>query len=305
MPLRRWHTDRIAVAVVCVVAVACMALTAIGCGQSGAIQSYNKYANELIAELNKAKIDLRTHWEKPLSEQGDIGATLANMRKALASCQEKLDSTDCPMPSRPLKELMSKSVNTGRILADLAAPYADYLAVMAPLAKQASDIVVQLQALDKSQYVPSTVANLAEKARKLEASLLTVPPNAAFQAVTDQFKEYVAEMVKNLTKAQEVLGQVPSFVPEEPQQPAEEDEDEGAETTSPEEAVNRENMRQIQKIEPYTEPIIEDWGRLEGQVNAELEEVRAAMGLQAKVTEVENYIGQAVQQIQALEKQYK
>jgi len=69
--------------------------------------------------------------------------------------------------------------------------------------------------------------------------------------------------------------------------------------------VSRQNKRQIEAIESYTEPIIEEWGRLDGQISAELDQARTAAGIAAKAAEVENYIGQAVEQIKILEKQYK
>ncbi len=305
----RWSTERNrrpcgvgALALAALVALPLALVAGGGCGNGGAVSRFNKHANEVLAELNNAKIAMRADWLKPLSEQGDIEETLAGFRKALAVCQEKLDSTDSPEVARPLNDLMSKAVNSGRVLADLAAPYAEFVAVTAPLAKQASDIVVQLQALNKSQYVPSTVANLAEKAGKLEAAVYTLPPNAAFQDATETFKEFATGMVKSLTRAQEVLGEVPTYVPEDERRSGRDEEEGDAE--SPEEAVNRENLRQIKKIEPHVEPVVEKWGRLEGKIGAELARARVQMGIEGKMAEVEGYIGQAVRQIQMLGKKY-
>ncbi|MHB8896011.1 MAG: hypothetical protein ACYC99_12665 [Candidatus Geothermincolia bacterium] len=293
-------TRRALTAAVPIVALSMICTTLAGCSPGGSVSAYNQHANKVLAELNAAETALRNFWALPLAEQDGMEKALGDFRKALASCQEQLDSTDSPDPARKLNDLMDQAVGQSRTLADMTTPYADYLAVVAPLAKQASDIVVQLEALDKSQYVPSTITNLLDKARKLDASLKTIGPNTSFQPVTAQFQEFVTLMVKNLTDAQTVLGRS-AFAPEDDQGTQDQD----TEGSSPQDTVNRQNMRQIASIAKLTDPIIEEWGRLDGQVNAELDQARASAGIKDKAAQVENFIGQAVEQIKELEKQYK
>jgi hypothetical protein len=50
---------------------------------------------------------------------------------------------------------------------------------------------------------------------------------------------------------------------------------------------------------------VEEWGTINGELTALLGQVMQSVGLMAKASEVEGYIGQAVQQIKDLEKQYK
>lgn len=272
-----------------------------GCGSNGVIQ-YNKVANQVLESVNTKEGELKKYWTLPLSEQDTMAQTLASLRKALASSQQLLDSTDRPEPSRQLDDLLGRAVDESRTLADISTQFADYLGQVAPIAKGASDIVTMLQGLEKSQDVPSSVAGLAEKARTLETQARAVQPSPTFVDEHAELQAFLTLLVANLDNAQKKLAEIQTG-----STPSGNDNGD----TSPEgqtaadRASQRATKRQVDAISPYTDTIIEAWGQMNGKVSALLDEARATTGLKAKTAEVEGYIGQAVQQIQSLEKKYK
>ncbi|PKQ28753.1 MAG: hypothetical protein CVT63_01200 [Candidatus Anoxymicrobium japonicum] len=271
----------------CVVSIMlCAVFFPAGCNRSAAIKNYVALADEILFNANASETELKKFWTLPVSEQGGIVPALAQYRDTLAESQEKLDVTDSPDPCRPLDDLLGKVVAAGRTLADITTQFADYLESLAPPAREAAEIVGLMQALDKSQDVPSSVAGLAERARKLGDSLRTVTPPASLQQTYQKFQEFVETLVKNLDEANKKLGGV----------------NEGAQMEDEEDADNAQNKRQISSIEQYVDEVVEEWGRTNGELNALLDQARETTGLKQKTTEVESYVVQAVEQIKTLKK---
>jgi hypothetical protein len=61
----------------------------------------------------------------------------------------------------------------------------------------------------------------------------------------------------------------------------------------------------VDSVASDTAPIIDDWEQFNAEAGALIDEARQASGLKSKTAEVEGLIGQAISQIQSLEKQYK
>jgi hypothetical protein len=272
-----------------------------GCGSGGAVLQYNIDANKILADVNTREGELKKYWTMSLAEQEGEGQALAAFRKSLSASQEVLDSTDSPDPSRKLDDLLGQAVDQGRELADLDTQFADYLGSIAPLTKGAADIITMLQGLDKVQYVPSSIAALSEKVRNLEIQARSIQPPANFNDVHAELESFLALEVAQLAEAQKKLANVSSGTTSN----RDDNGDTSPASTAQDAESQRQTKRQLAAIEPYTETILEAWGQLNETANAMLEEQRQATGLTAKAAEVENYIGQAVQQIQILQKQYK
>lgn len=269
-----------------------------GCGASSAVNSYTTMANQLLYNVNTKEGELKKYWVEPLAQQAGMSQTLTEFRKAIADAQAKLDATDSPDPARKLDDLLGKIVDQSRAMADINTQFADYLGALGPLAKQASDIVGQIQGLDKVQDVPSTIDGMVSKAQVLDGSLRSITAPAPFQPTQQQVQAFVGLMLLNLTNAQKKLENQAYQAPYNPDHNADSQ-------ASDQQLGDQEHSQAVQAISDYTDPIVEEWGRLDGQVAAVLGQVRESTGLQAKASEVENYIGQAVAEIKALEQQYK
>lgn len=289
-----------AVAVAVVVGIGLSLVLAAGCGDGGAVKQYITVANGILASVNAKEGELKAYWGQPLAQQAGLSTTLAEFRKTLADAQGKLDSTDFPEPCRKLDEELDKAVGEGRTLADITTQFADNFASIAPPVKEAADIVSMSQALDQAGDVPSTVAGLAEKARKLQGTLRSITPAPAFNEAFTGFTAFVdGLLVKNLDEAAKKLDESQYETPEPTR------DEETGEQTAPTDELQEARERQIEAIDDLLEPIIEAWGQLDGQMSALLDEARQSTGLKAKTAEVEAHIGAAVQQIQELEKKYK
>ena len=269
-----------------------------GCGQAGAVVNYTTMANGILSSVNAKDGELKKYWMEPVTQQTALSTTLTEFRKTLSDAQEKLDAIDSPAAARKLDDLLGLIVDNSRALADISTQFADYLGSLAPLTKQASDIVAQIQGLDKVQDVPSAVGGMLAKAQQLDGQTRSVSPPAPFVASQAEFQNFVSLLVGNLEGAQKKLSNLSYDSPSNNSrntEPAASDTQQG----------DQEHSQAVQAISEYTDPIIEEWGRLNGAVSAQLEQVREATGLKDKTSVVENYIGQAVAEIQNLEKQYK
>jgi hypothetical protein len=280
-------------------AVLLSATLLVGCGDSGAVNSYADMANGLLAQLNQKKIELRNYWTQGLAQQGNMGQSLDSFRKTLAECQELLDTKDSPDAARTLDDTLGQAVDKSRTLADLMTQFSDYFTSLSPMAQTAADIVTQLQSLDKSQYVPSTVAALAYKAQQLQGSLRGLNTNPYFKPISDQFTQFVGLMAKNLADAQSSLGNS-NYTPTDNN-----NENDNSQQSAPDSEEARQKKRQIEQISRYTDAIANAWEELNQQVTSELDQIREATGVNASITEVENYIGQGVAEIKKLKEQYK
>lgn len=283
------------------VVVAAAALVALpGCGSNAVIQ-YNAVANQVLTNVNAKEGELKKYWTLPLDQQDGADQALASFRKSLAASQQVLDSTDSPDPARQLDDLLGRAVDGGRALADLDTQFADYLTSVAPVAKGITEIGAILQGLDKSRDIPTSIAGLVQKASNLDVLARSIQPPATFQDVHNQLQSFLGIVINNLNQAQKKLAEVQSSLSS-----SQDNTDTSPEAqTAADLQSQRETKRQIDAIDPFTTPILEGWADANSEINSLLAEARQSTGLQAQAAAVEDYIGQAVQQIQELEKKYK
>lgn len=283
------------------VALACLALgvsaivSVSGCGQSAAVNNYVNMANQVLADVNAKEGDLKQYWTQPIFKQDGLAKSLADFRKALATNQDRLDATDFPEPCRALDESLGRVVDQGRALADIDTQFADYLGALAPLGQTAEEIVNGIQKLETSTDVPSSVSSLAERARTLDSQVRTLNPSTQFTEVNQEFQAFADMTAKNLTEAETRLGKTTGY----------NSNDNSSDQTAPDSTPSRRSKDQVSSVESLTGPIVDDWGRLNGEMSALIDQVLVAVGLKAKAAEVEGSIGQAIQQIKDLEKQFK
>ncbi|MFH1150437.1 MAG: hypothetical protein V1748_08175 [Actinomycetota bacterium] len=269
-----------------------------GCGNSG-VQQYTTQVGSTIFALNNAEGEIKKPWGLPLAQQGNAPEAVAAFRKELESAQEKLDATDAPQVCRKLDNTLRDIVDQGRVMADIATGYSDYVGDMSSFATQMDTLVATLQTLSEANDIPSGLAGLVTTAEKIEREAKAVVPPSVFNGFHQEIVGYMSELVSTLYDAKKVLG-------EEKQQPVDIDE----ENTTPEDeeegtAPDARTEEQNRAIEPLLEDIPDDWARFNGQMNSMLDTVRGVIGLNAKIAEIEGLIGQAVTEIQSLEKQYK
>jgi len=282
-----------------------LVISASGCGGGAAVNNYTTKANLVLSDINAKEGALKNYWTEPIFQQVGLTKALADYRKALAAGQEMLDSTDFPEPCRKLDDLLGRAVDQGRGLADIDTQFADYMGGLAPLGKQAEDIVAGIGKLESSTDVPSAVAKLAEQARTLDSQVRTLNPSAQFTNVNEEFQAFADMAAKNLTEAENKLGKTSGYTNPNDQSSTDNQINTDQTGTAPETQSGRRSKQLASSVSSYTDPIVEGWGTLNGQLTAQLDQVIQAVGLKAKVAEVEGYVGQAVQQIQELEKQYK
>jgi hypothetical protein len=285
-------------------AVSLLILTS-GCGGGAAVNNYTTKANLLLADINAKEGALKNYWTEPVFQQVGLTKALADYRKALAAGQEMLDSTDFPEPCRKLDDLLGRAVDQGRALADIDTQFADYMGGLAPLGKQGEDIVSGIGKLETSTDVPSAVAKLADQARTLDSQVRTLSTSAQFANLNDEFQAFADLAAKNLTEAQNKLGKTSGYTNPNDQNSTDNQINTDESGTVPETQSGRRSKQLADSVSSYTDPIVDGWGTLNGELTAQLDQVMQAVGLKAKVAEVEGYVGQAVQQIQELEKQYK
>jgi len=282
-----------------------LVISASGCGGGAAVNNYTTKANLVLSDINAKEGALKNYWTEPIFQQVGLTKALADYRKALAAGQEMLDSTDFPEPCRKLDDLLGRAVDQGRGLADIDTQFADYMGGLAPLGKQAEDIVAGIGKLESSTDVPSAVAKLAEQARTLDSQVRTLNPSAQFTNVNEEFQAFADMAAKNLTEVENKLGKTSGYTNPNDQNSSDNQINTDETGTAPETQSGRRSKELANSVSSYTDPIVEGWGTLNGELTAQLDQVMQAVGLKAKVAEVEGYVGQAVQQIQELEKQYK
>jgi len=289
----------------CALLAVSLLISVSGCGETGAVNNYTTKANILLSDINAKEGELKKFWTEPVFQQVGLTEALADYRKALAAGQEMLDSTDFPQACRKLDELLGRAVNQGRALADIDTQFADYIGGLAPLGKQAQEIVSGIGKLETSTDVPSAVSKLAEQARTLDSQVRTLNPSAKFATINEEFQAFADLAAKNLGEAQTKLGKTSGYTNPNDENNSDTQINEDQTGTAPETQSGRRSKQLANSLSSYTEPIVEEWGTLNGALTAQLDQAMQAVGLKAKVAEVEGYVGQAVQQIQELEKQYK
>ena len=287
----------------CALLAVSLLISVSGCGETGAVNNYTTKANILLSDINAKEGALKKFWTEPVFQQVGLAQALVDYRKALAAGQEMLDSTDFPEPCRKLDDLLGRAVDQGRALADIDTQFADYIGGLAPLGKQAQDIVSGIGKLETSTDVPSAVSKLAEQARTLDSQVRTLNPSAKFATVNEEFQAFADLAAKNLDEAQNKLGKTSGYT--NPNDTSDNQINTNQTGTAPETQSGRRSTQLASSVSSYTEPIVEAWGTLNGALTAQLDQAMQAVGLKAKVAEVEGYVGQAVQQIQELKKQYK
>jgi hypothetical protein len=291
---------RVLVTVAALAALLAPLLFASGCGSSAAINQYTTFANQILSSLNAQEGELKKYWTLPLVQQDGLNKSIAELRKTIADAQAKMDSTDRPQECAALDETLGRAVDQSRELADITTQLGDYLGALAPMAKQADEIVTGLNKLQDSQDVRSSVSGYLSKARSLESSTRTLNPAAQYQQINDLFVGFVADMAKRLQSASDKLSKAEPTTVRDPQ----------GERTDEEQAaldaqIARERKAQVDSVASDTAPIIDDWEQFNAEAGALIDEARQASGLKSKTAEVEGLIGQAISQIQSLEKQYK
>lgn len=271
-----------------------------GCGASAGINKYTDGANQILASVNGAKEELKQTWTMSVTDQADVDDKVAKLRKALAAAQDTLDSTDPPDKCRELDDLMGKAMVEGRALADLNSMVADYVASLAPMARQVAEIVAALNNLEDAQDISSTVTSLAQKARTLEGNTRTLNPGTTFKEINDLFTEYVASLVKSLDEAQSKLS--PRGSNTERYEPGTRTEEEQEEM---DDRDRDEREAQVKRVRQVTKTTTDRWDKVDAKITALLDGVRESIGLKDRNARVENYIGQSVQKLEELKQEYE
>jgi hypothetical protein len=184
---------RVLVTVAALAALLAPLLFASGCGSSAAINQYTTFANQILSSLNAQEGELKKYWTLPLVQQDGLNKSIAELRKTIADAQAKMDSTDRPQECAALDETLGRAVDQSRELADITTQLGDYLGALAPMAKQADEIVTGLNKLQDSQDVRSSVSGYLSKARSLESSTRTLNPAAQYRQINDLFVGFVAD----------------------------------------------------------------------------------------------------------------
>jgi hypothetical protein len=292
---RHGSRGRIATSFLITATILC-AVTLPGCGGNKAITDYAEHVNETVSNLNAKSTELKKLWLVPVSDQAGMQEVLADYRKALAEAQETIDSTDPPEQCLDLETLLRKTVSSGRELADMYSPFADYAARVGPIAARIGEIVAELETLLEDSDVPSGLAGLTEQMEEASSDLAARVPPLLFQGMNDEFREFMGSLVATFQKASKEVGKDSNAYPYQDTQPTEEDEEESA-GSQPESRSSR--------VEPLLEDVPDEWADFSAEFVALMDVALEVSGVKAKNAEVENYVGQAWAQVEKLKKQYK
>jgi hypothetical protein len=268
-----------------------------GCGGDTATRAYLVQANLILSDINNKAGELKKLWAMPLADQGNLSKALADYRKALGNAQAKLDSSHPTAKSIKLDNQLRTAVDKGRELADLYSPFADYYDRAAPLANQVTEVISTLEALQKTPDPASGLAGLAERSRGLDAQARSIVPPAVFNGMHQEFEQFILGMVTSFDSAsnQSASSQntYDTLTPE--------GQDYGTTTPGTQQQQRSRSRRTTTSVDSLTQ----DWARFNGQLSALMDSVRDVVGVKAKNAEVEGIIGQAVAEIQNLQKQFK
>jgi len=270
------------------------AVMAGGCGSvQGDVQSYLQMARPILDNITGHLSELRNYLAQPLAGQEGIKDSLANFRKALAEGQEKLDETNEPEPCGELTRLLRISLGQGRETADMITPFADNLGDMAPLAKQASDIVSVLSKMTSDEEIAAAMASYQSRGERLASGLQTVFVSPTFQPVREELAAFIETMNKQLADAQETAERTLEQTP-----PTEE---QSGQTSS----AQQKKQKKSGPLMRVVSDIADDWGRTDGKMTAMVDGLLQASGLSSKQAEFDSTVTQILGQIQNLEQQYK
>ncbi len=284
----------VAVLVVLLLAPVLLVPALSGCGDN-AVEFYVGQANEILADINTKAGELKKLWSMPVSELGKSQEVLAAYRKALSSAQEKLDKNDAPKSCLRLDDLLRQAVDRGRELADITSPFADYSEYIAPIAGTMNEIVTSLQSLQTTSNQPAGLAGLKDKCDRLETEIRTIVPPGTFQGIHDELLAFTNMVSVAIDSAMGGAMPKPQVVP-----PEEQEARDGEDRTSA--RVDEEQERSDQAISSLTD-IPQLWQSFNGKLTALMEVARQVTGLKVKNYEVENTIGQALEEIKRLQTQ--
>ena len=266
-----------------------------GCGSvQGDVQNYLQMARPILDNITGHLSDLRNYLAQPLAGQEGIKDSLADFRKALAEGQEKLDETNEPEPCGELTRLLRISLGQGRETADMITPFADNLGDLAPLAKQASDIVSVLSRMDSDEEIAAAMASYQSRGERLASGLQTVFVSQTFQPVREELAAFIETMNKQLADAQKTAERTLEQTP-----PPEEEQ--SGQTSS----AQQKKQKKSGPLMRVVSDIADDWGRTDGKITAMVDGLLQASGLSSKQAEFDSTVTQILGQIQNLEQQYK
>jgi hypothetical protein len=266
-----------------------------GCGGDTATRAYLVEANLILSDINNKAGELKKLWAMPLADQGNLSKALADYRKALGNAQAKLDSSHPTAKSIKLDNQLRTAVDKGRELADLYSPFADYYDRAAPLANQVTEVISTLEALQKTPDPASGLAGLAERSRGLDAQARSIVPPAVFNGMHQEFEQFIQGMVTSFDSASNQSASSQNTYD------TEQGQDNGTITPGTQQQQRSRSRRTTTSVDSLTQ----DWARFNGQLSALMDSVRDVVGVKAKNAEVEGIIGQAVTEIQSLQKQFK
>ncbi len=267
-----------------------------GCGSvQGDVQDYLKMTRPILNSVTSRLSELRNYMAQPLPGQEGIKDSLADFRKALAEGQQKLDAKNEPAPCAELARLLRLSLDQGRETADMITPFADNLGDLAPLAKQASDIVSILSKMNSDEEVAAAMASYQSRGERLTSGLQSVFVSPTFQNVREELAAFIGTMNKELADAQSVAESTLQ------QQPPEE----SGQTSSAQQSSQNQVKRKSGPLMRIVAGIADDWGRTDGKITAMVDSLVNASGLSSKQAEFDGSVTQILGQIQNLEQQYK
>jgi len=269
-----------------------------GCGSvQGDVQDYLKMTRPVLDSVTSRLSELRNYMVQPLPGQEGIKDSLADFRKALAEGQDKIDERNEPAPCAELARLLRLSLDQGRETADMITPFADNLGDLAPLAKQASDIVSILSKMNSDEEVAAAMASYQSRGERLASGLQSVFVSPTFQNVREELATFIGTMNKELDDAQGVAERTLE------QQPPEEEQ--SGQTSSAQQSNQKQVKRKSGPLMRIVAGIADDWGRTDGKITAMVDSLVNASGLSSKQAEFDGSVTQILGQIQNLEQQYK
>lgn len=264
-----------------------------GCGDiNKSVHEYTTTVNNDVAELNARAGDLKSLWAVPVADQGEMQDVLAGFRKALDGARQTIDSVDPPEPCMELDGLLRRVVNTGRELAGIMSPFADYADRIAPLALRMNQVAETLENLQAENDVPSGVVALADKVEKINRDLGAVVPPSLFRGIHDEVLDYFAETSETFQSAARAArsGSRQPSVPEDDEE-SQPDAEPGPSGSGTAESLLRDVPR--------------EWESFNAKLATLMDVARDVSGVAGRNAELENLIGMTVAEIQRLEKQYR
>lgn len=178
-----------------------------GCGSSKQdVVDYLDMSGGLVDDLDSKCTEVKNYFPWPLADQGEVKNKLREFRKAITEARSEVDRIDAPEPCRQLSDNLRHLIARGQSFANSLTQYSDYVASMAPVARQVEEMAGVLLQLEESQDIPSGFVGLVARLDKINSDYNAVIAPAELGEVHAAFGDFLQSVNEDFASAKKKIG---------------------------------------------------------------------------------------------------